>query len=218
MTTSNPVFGHLGTRANHQRFPVLAERLWADKAGARGVARAAGLVVAVAALTALLAQLSVYIPGDPVPITGQTFAVLLAASAVGPACAVAGQLLYIAVGWAGLPVFAEGAHGWQVVHGATGGYFVGFILASAFLGWQARHGVDRRVDTLAGSFLLATALIYIPGVWWLAHSMDVSYARAVALGVAPFVIGDLLKALAAGALLPAVWRVLGRPGAPRHDN
>ena len=211
MTTSNPVFAHLGIGGS-QRFPVLAERLWTGTTGTRGVARTAGMVVAVAALTSLLAQLSVQIPGDPVPITGQTFAVLLAASAVGPLYAVGGQLLYIAVGWAGLPVFAEGTHGWQIVHGATGGYFVGFVLASAFLGWQARRGVDRRMDTFAGSFLLATALIYVPGVWWLAHSMDVSYSRAVALGVAPFVIGDLLKALAAGALLPAAWRLLGRPG------
>ena len=220
MTTSNPVFGHLGhvgnggngDSAGSQRFPVLAERLWTGRAGTGSVARTAGLVVAVAALTALLAQLSVQIPGDPVPITGQTFAVLLAASAVGPLCAVSGQLLYVAVGLAGLPVFADGTGGWQVVHGATGGYFIGFVLASAFLGWQARRGVDRRMDTFAGSFLLATALIYVPGVWWLAHSMDVSYSRAVALGVAPFVVGDLLKAVAAGALLPAAWRFLGRPG------
>lgn len=231
MTTSNPVFGHLGlggrqggSQEGSQRFPVLAERLWTGSSGTRSVTRAAGLIVAVAALTSLLAQLSVQIPGDPVPITGQTFAVLLGAAAVGPLCAVGGQLLYIAVGLAGLPVFADGSGGWQIVHGATGGYFIGFVLASAFLGWQARRGVDRRVDTFVGSFLLATALIYIPGVWWLAHSMDVSYSRAVALGVAPFVIGDLLKAVAAGAVLPATWRFLGRPstahqrGREQHDH
>jgi biotin transport system substrate-specific component len=156
----------------------------------------------------LMAQVSFKIPGNPVPITGQTFAVLLSAAAVGPLRGLAGQLLYILIGCTGLRVFAGHSGGYHVLSGATGGYLVGFVLATALVGWHARHGVDRRVDTLAGSFLLATALIYLPGVWWLAHVLHISYSAAIAEGAAPFILGDLLKALAAGALLPAAWRLV----------
>ena len=203
MTTSVPALGSSSSFA--LRRPVLADRL------PKSLVRDVALVVGVAAFTALMAQVSIKIPGNPVPLTGQTFAVLLSAAAVGPLRSVSGQLLYVAVGWAGLPVFADHAHGWSVVHGATAGYFLGFVLASALVGWQARHGVDRRMDTLAGAFLLATALIYVPGVWWLAHSIHVSYAKAISLGAAPFVLGDLVKAVVAGALVPAAWRLIRDP-------
>ena len=185
------------------RRPVLADRL------PKSLVRDVALVVGVAAFMSLVAQVSFKLPNNPVPITGQTFGVLLSAAAVGPLRGFAGQLLYIAIGWAGLPVFASGTHGWAVLHGGSGGYFVGFLLATLLVGWQARHGVDRRVDTLAGSFLLASALIYLPGVWWLAHVYHWSYTKAITTGVSPFVLGDLLKALAAGALVPAAWKLVG---------
>jgi biotin transport system substrate-specific component len=185
------------------RRPVLADRL------PRGLTRDVALVVGVAAFMSLVAQVSISLPGNPVPITGQTFGVLLAGAAVGPLRGLAGQLLYLVIGWAGLPVFAHHAHGWAVLSGGLGGYFVGFLLATLLVGWHARHGVDRRLDTLAGSFLLASALIYVPGVWWLAHFYGWSYSKAIATGVAPFVLGDLLKALAAGALVPAGWKLVG---------
>jgi biotin transport system substrate-specific component len=175
----------------------------------KSMVRDVALVVGVAAFMSLVAQVSFKLPNNPVPVTGQTFGVLLSAAAVGPLRGLAGQLLYIAIGWAGLPVFASGTHGWAVLHGGSGGYFIGFLLATLLVGWQARHGVDRRIDTLAGSFLLASALIYIPGVWWLAHTYHWSYTKAISTGVAPFILGDLLKALAAGALLPAAWKLVG---------
>jgi biotin transport system substrate-specific component len=187
---------------------VLADRL--APARLDGRVKDAVLVVGVAAFTALLAQVSFHIPGTPVPVTGQTFAVLLSAAAVGPLRSVGGQLLYVAVGWAGLPVFAHGTHGWSVVHGVNAGYLLGFILASALVGFQARRGLDRRADTLAGSFLLGSALIYLPGVWWLQHELHLSYTAAMAAGVYPFLLGDLLKALLAGALVPSAWRLVGR--------
>lgn len=206
MSTSVPAYSPL---AAPSRRPVLADRLAPTRLDGR--TRDIALVVGVAALTALLAQVSFHIPGTPVPVTGQTFAVLLSAAAVGPLRSVAGQLLYIAIGWAGLPVFSNGTHGWSVVHGVNAGYLVGFVLASALVGFQARRGLDRRADTLAGSFLLGSALIYIPGVWWLQHELHLSYSAAMTAGVYPFLLGDLLKALVAGALLPAAWRLVGSP-------
>jgi biotin transport system substrate-specific component len=201
VTASVPAYGSSSNFA--LRRPVLADRL------PKSLVRDVALVVGVAAFMSLVAQVSFKLPNNPVPITGQTFGVLLSAAAVGPLRGLAGQLLYIAIGWAGLPVFASGTHGWAVLHGGSGGYFVGFLLATLLVGWQARHGVDRRVDTLAGSFLLASALIYLPGVWWLAHVYHWSYTKAITTGVSPFVLGDLLKALAAGALVPAAWKLVG---------
>jgi biotin transport system substrate-specific component len=192
------------------RRPVLADRL------PKSLVRDVALVIGVAAFMSLVAQVSFKLPNNPVPVTGQTFGVLLCAATVGPLRGLAGQVLYIVIGWVGLPVFAGHTHGWAVTSGANGGYFVGFLLATALVGWQARHGVDRRVDTLAGSFLLASALIYVPGVWWLAHLYHWSYTTAIAKGAAPFVLGDLLKALAAGALVPAAWKLVGRGGDGRR--
>jgi biotin transport system substrate-specific component len=205
VSTSVPAYGRLSAPA---RRPVLADRLVSSRLDGR--TRDIALIVGVAALTAVLAQLSFHVPGTPVPVTGQTFAVLLSAAVVGPLRSVAGQLLYIAVGWAGLPVFSSGTHGWSVVHGVNAGYLLGFVLASALVGWQARRGLDRRTDTLAGSFLLGSALIYVPGVWWLQHELHLSYSAAMTAGVYPFLLGDLLKALVAGALVPATWRLVGR--------
>ena len=201
MTASVPAYG--SSNSFTLRRPVLADRL------PKSLVRDVALVVGVAAFMSLVAQVSFKLPNNPVPITGQTFGVLLSAAAVGPLRGLAGQLLYVAIGWAGLPVFAGGTHGWAVLHGGSGGYFIGFVLATLLVGWQARHGVDRRVDTLAGSFLLASALIYVPGVWWLAHVEHWSYTKAIATGASPFVLGDLLKALAAGALVPAAWKLVG---------
>jgi biotin transport system substrate-specific component len=204
VSTSVPAFRPMSAPA---RRPVLADRLAPSRLDGR--TRDITLIVGVTALTALLAQVSFHVPGTPVPVTGQTFAVLLSAAAVGPLRSVLGQLLYIAVGWAGLPVFSNGTHGWSVVHGVNAGYLVGFVLASLLVGFQARRGLDRRADTVAGSFLLGSALIYIPGVWWLQHQLHLSYSAAMTAGVYPFLLGDLLKALVAGALLPAAWRLVG---------
>ncbi|ABK53443.1 BioY protein [Acidothermus cellulolyticus 11B] len=203
-TSMSPVAGAPSSPAAR---PVLAERLLPV---VRGRALDVILIVGVAALTALTAQFSVHIPGTPVPVTGQTFGVLLGAATVGAWRGFAGQLLYIAAGCAGLPVFAGGAHGVHQVFGPTGGYFVGFLLASVFVGWQARRGADRRVDTIAGAFLVGSVLIYLPGVTWLAMDLHVGLAKALELGVYPFVLGDVVKATLAGLLLPTAWRAVKR--------
>jgi biotin transport system substrate-specific component len=171
--------------------------------------RAALLVVGAALLTALAAQVSFLLPFTPVPVTGQTFAVLLAGTALGSRLGAASQALYVALGAAGLPFYADGEGGWQAATGATAGYLVGFVVAAAVLGMLAERRQDRTVLTAVPAMLMGTAIIYGLGAWWLSIELGVSAAKAVELGVAPFLIGDTLKLAAAGLLLPATWRLVG---------
>ena len=167
-------------------------------------------VVGGALLTAAAAQISFYLPWTPVPITGQTFAVLLTGTALGMRWGAASQALYVALGAIGLPFYAGGDGGWEVATGATAGYLVGFVLAAAVLGRLAEQRQDRAFLTSLPAMLTGTAVIYLCGATWLAHSINVSAAEAVELGVAPFLIGDAVKLAAAGLLLPATWRLLDR--------
>lgn len=171
--------------------------------------RAALLVVGAALLTALAAQVSFMLPFTPVPVTGQTFAVLLAGTTLGSRLGAASQALYVALGAAGLPFYADGEGGWQAATGATAGYLVGFVVAAAVLGLLAERRQDRTVLTAVPAMLMGTAVIYTLGAWWLSVELGVSAVKAVELGVAPFLIGDTLKLAAAGLLLPATWRLVG---------
>jgi biotin transport system substrate-specific component len=143
-----------------------------------------------------------------VPITGQTFAVLLAGAAAGSWAGGASQLLYVLLGGIGLPFYSDKASGWDVVAGPTGGYLIGFIAAAWFVGYLAERRQDRTVATAVPAFLAGTAIIYLFGVTWLAADLGMPATEAMELGLVPFVIGDLLKAGLAGALLPAAWRAV----------
>jgi biotin transport system substrate-specific component len=172
--------------------------------------RSVGLVVGFALLTAAAAQLRIALPFTPVPITGQTFAVLLTGAALGWRLGASSQLLYVALGAVGLPFYAGGERGWEVATGATGGYLVGFVLAAALVGALAQRRHDRTLLTAVPAMLAGTAIIYACGVAWLAHVLSVDATRAMELGLVPFVIGDALKLLLAGALLPIAWRIARR--------
>lgn len=173
--------------------------------------RDVALVVAVAALTALAAQVRIPIePLSPVPITGSTFAVLLGAAALGPLRGSLAQALYVTVGIAGMPVFTGWSSGWAYFTGATGGYLVGFVVASVVVGALARRGLDRRVPGAAVAFAVGSVVIYLCGVPWLMYVTGMPLREALVAGAGVFVVGDLIKAAAAGALLPAAWRVAGR--------
>jgi biotin transport system substrate-specific component len=175
--------------------------------------RDVALVAGFAFLTAVAAQASIPLGFTPVPITGQTFAVLLAGGALGAARGAASQLLYVVLGVVGLPVYSEHAAGWTTLHGATGGYMVGFVLAAAVVGWMAEGGQDRKVSTAVPAFVAGTIAIYALGLPWLAHVAHVPFSGPVAgdnaltLGLYPFVLGDVLKAGVAGLVLPAAWRL-----------
>ncbi len=175
--------------------------------------RHVALIVAGALLIALGAQLAIVIPGNPVPITGQTFGVLVAGGALGFRRGIAAAALYVALGAVGLPFFALERSGLEVLLGATGGYVVGFVAAAAIVGRLAELGWDRKVGGSVGAMLLGNAVIYVIGVPWLAASTGHDLGWAVAEGFAPFWLGDLLKLLLAAGVFPIAWWFVGRrPG------
>lgn len=167
------------------------------------------LVLGGVALTAVLAQVVVPLPFTPVPLTGQTFAVLLVGASLGARRATLSMACYLLLGIAGFPVFAQGASGVGAVVGPTAGYLVGFVPAAALLGAAAARGFDRSVLRALCSFAAASAVIYLLGATWLAASLRVGAAEALALGVIPFLAGDVIKAVLAGLLVPAAWRATG---------
>ena len=186
-----------------RRVPVLADAL----PGARW--RDVLLVIAGAGLTALCAQISIHVPPSPVPITGQTFAVVLAGAALGSRRGGASQLLYLLLGLA-LPVYAGGAHGWTIISGPTGGYLVAFPIAAYVIGRLAERGRDRQLLTAFAAYVAGQLIIFGIGVPWLKTSADLTWPTAVHEGFTIFIIGGLVKAAAAGALTPASWRVVQR--------
>jgi biotin transport system substrate-specific component len=184
-------------------------------------AYAVGVAVAGAALVSLLAQISFTLPFTPVPITGQTLGVLLVGAAAGPALGGASMALYLLWAVVGLPVLApevDGSHrtGLDVLMfaSATGGYLWGFVAAAAVTGWLARRGWDRSVRSSISAMLLGSIVIYLFGVPWLIAALDLTVQQGLEFGLYPFVIGDVLKLLAAAVLLPGAWTAVRRDHRP----
>jgi biotin transport system substrate-specific component len=173
-------------------------------------ARNVVLVAMGVLFTALLAQVSVPVPGSPVPVTGQTLAVVLTAASLGPVRGVAVQAVYILAALVGLPFYSEASGGWDVVVGATGGYVFGFIPAAFLIGLAARHGADRRFRTSVPLFVAGQAVVFAIGVPWLALATGMSAAQALDAGFYPFILGGLVKAAVAAAVLGGAWRVARR--------
>ena len=169
--------------------------------------RAAALVVGGAALVGVAAQVSVPVPGTPVPFTGQTFAVLLVGASLGTARGLLSMALYLLVGVAGAPVFSHGTSGWG---GASFGYVLGFVLAAALVGRLAERGLTRTPVRTAAVMVLGNLAIYAVGVPWLMAVAHVDLPKALALGVVPFLLGDAVKVAVAAGLFPATWRLAGR--------
>ena len=162
------------------------------------------LVFSGAILVALFAQIKILLPFTPVPITGQTFAVLFIGATLGSKRGTVSMLLYTALGTFGLPVFAGGASGVVYLTGATMGYLVGFIVATFLVGKMAERGLERSFRTSLLPFIAGTLVIYLFGTGWLA--MLFGMERAFALGVLPFIIGDLIKLILAALALPLAWK------------
>jgi len=165
------------------------------------------LVLLGSALIALSAWVAVPVPFSPVPVTGQTFAVLLVGSALGARRGAAAALAYLAEGCSGLPVFAGGAAGPHVMLGPTGGYLAGFVLGALVCGTLAERGWDRRVSTTVASMVLGNVMILVPGLLQL--QAFVGPDRVLAMGLVPFLAGDVVKIAIAAALLPLAWKWIG---------
>lgn len=172
-----------------------------------GAIRDVALVVAVAAFTGAAAQVAVPLPFTPVPLSLQTFTVLLSAAALGPWRAGAAMGLYLVAGVAGVPWFSEQRTGFAF---PSFGYIIGFVLAAVIVGTLARRGADRRAGSAVVTMVIGNLAIYAVGVPYLALAIGVSLPEAIALGALPFVIGDGLKIVLAAGLLPAAWRLVDR--------
>lgn len=168
--------------------------------------RDVALVVGAAALTGLAAQISIPLPVTPVPISLQTFTVLLSGAALGPIRGGLGMVLYLVAGLAGVPWFSEQRTGFDF---PSFGYIVGFVLAAVLVGWLARRGLDRSIVGAIGIMVIGNLVIYALGVPYLANSLGVDLGRALELGAVPFLIGDGLKIALAAGLLPAAWWLAG---------
>ncbi len=166
------------------------------------------LALGMALLIGLLAQVRFLLPWSPVPITGQTFAVLLAGVLLGRRWGGASLAIYAGLGFAGVPLFS----GWASGLGATGGYIIGFILAALFLGhFTDKYVRSRSFVSMLGLMLFANfILIYIPGLLWLGLWLNVLNGGAVSIiallgmGVLPFIAGDITKAVLAAAVARGV--------------
>lgn len=176
-------------------------------AGTPSLARDVGLVVGGALLITIAAFIAVPLPFTPVPVSLATFAVLVTGASLGPLRGALSAVLYLVVGTLGAPVFAGGQSGIAI---PTLGYVVGYVLAAVLVGGLARRGADRRVGAALGSAAVSSAVVYLCGAPWLAASLGVDMWQAVQLGVIPFLIGDALKIVLLGTVLPTAWRIVRR--------
>jgi len=181
---------------------VLIDRIPVD----RNVATDAIWVVAFSLVTAICAQISIHVPHVPVPVTGQTFAVLLSGAVLGRRRGFLSQVAYLAEGAIGLPVFADGAGSALHLVGPAGGYLLGFPLAAAFVGYLVEQGVARSTWKLVGALVCADVFILFAGSIWLRVLFRVPPAQGWLLGFYPFLIADIAKIALVGCSLPPVMR------------
>jgi biotin transport system substrate-specific component len=189
--------------------PVLSEALWpVDGLNLR--VKQVLLVLAGVALLTVAAKIRV--PMWPVPVTMQTFAVLVIGAAYGPRLGVATLLAYLALGAAGLAVFTGQGAGLAYMMGPTGGYLVGFAVAAGVMGWLASRGWDRSVEGMAGALLIGNAVIYAFGLPWMAYlfAAERGMAWVMQWGMTSFLLGDALKLALAALVLPLAWKAVGR--------
>ena len=169
------------------------------------------LVIGGSLLIALCAQIAI---GWPVPVTGQTFAVLMTGALFGARRGSLSVLAYIIEGAAGLPVFAHGKSGFVALSGPTGGYLVGFVAAAYIVGLLAEKGWDRRIGTTVLAMALGNVVIYAFGLTWLSYLAFAGGTNVLAVGLYPFIAGDCLKIALAAAILPSGWRLLRTANLP----
>lgn len=207
------------TLAGHRRPRTLADLVLPSLTSDRTTAilRAVVLVVAGAALTAAAAQIRFLVPWTPVPYTGQTAAVLLVGTALGPWLGGASMAVYLAAGVVGLPVFSNGDSGFHHLAGITGGYLVGFLVAAVVVGELARRAWDRTRWRAALLMALGNLVIYAIGVPVLAVAGELPLSTALSSGALVFLPWDAAKVLLAALALPLAWRLAGHRQRSERD-
>ncbi len=178
--------------------------------GERIDTRVRHIVLIVAGALFILLTAQVYIAREPVPLTGQTFGVLVAAGALGARRGFAAVALYIVLGLVGLPFFAEGKGGPSVLVGASGGYLVGFLIAGILVGRLAELGWDRHLGGAIAMMLGGSVVIYAIGLPWLKAVTGMDVGATIANGLTPFIAWDAAKLSVAAALFPIAWWLVGR--------
>jgi biotin transport system substrate-specific component len=168
------------------------------------------LVVSGVLGLAALAQIAIPVPGSPVPVTGQTLGVLILGTAYGSTLGTTTFAMYLLAGIAGAPVFADGGHGLDRIVGATGGYLIGMLVATFVLGQLARFRLDQKFLTALPSMLIGTVITFSFGLVWLYQFTGQTWSWTIEKGLAPFIVGEVLKIAIAGTSLPAIWRVINR--------
>lgn len=181
---------------------VMVDTIWPMS----GLLREVVLILTGSLLIAAAAQIRIPLPFSPVPITGQTFAVLLLAALYGSKRGPATVITYLALGVVGMPVFAGAVSGIAPLIGPTGGYLVGFSAAAYLVGLLSERGWDRKPWSTAVSMIIGNAVIYALGVLWLAYY--VGWGKVLLTGVLPFIPGDIIKIGLATMLLPAGWKLI----------
>jgi biotin transport system substrate-specific component len=171
-----------------------------------------------AAFIALTANIAVWMPNNPVPITGQTLSVLVVGGALGLRRGAMSIAFYLVLGFF-LPVYANQAHGLGTIAGfgargftmsPVGGYLISFLFAGALVGWLAEMGWDRHIGRAVGAMILGEVVIYSIGVPWLALSLNLSPGKAITTGLTPFIVGDAIKLAIAAGIFPFAWWLVGR--------
>ncbi len=189
---------------------VLTESFWAAEGNALLIKRIVLVVAGILAL-AVAAKIKLPIPPSPVPVTMGTFAVLTIGAAYGPRLGLITIFGYMLIGALGFDVFASSSaekYGLTYMMGGTGGYLVGYVLATLAMGYFARIGWDRSIFKMGASMLVGNALIYIPGILWLAY-LYTWEKPILEWGLTPFLIGDGMKLALAALIVPALWKMIG---------
>lgn len=177
------------------------------------------LIIASSLLMALSARASIVLPFTPVPITLQTFVLMLVASSLGSRRAALALLLYLVEGASGLPVFASGGGFMYFLTVPSAGYLISYPFAAFVVGWLAERGLERSYKTSILAMLPGTVIIYLVGVVWLSFWLHGNLMLAIQLGMLPFIPGDLIKLFAAAALLPSAWAFVRKfRGEPLVDD
>ncbi len=189
--------------------PLTLSDAWLPSRRAHALLRDALLILGASGLIAFCAQVAIPLPWTPIPVTGQTFGVLLSGVLLGSRRGGMACLAYLVEGAAGFPVFAGGMSGFASFVGPTGGYLAAFPVAAFLVGRLAERGLDRKPQTALLAMLLGSLLILLLGSLRLSVLVG-DVAVGFAKGFAPFVTGELVKASVAASLLPLVWRVSKR--------